>query len=90
VVKKPAQPGVIWLSIKRNDKTPCRSWRDFQDIKNQLVGPENEAIEIFPAESRLIDTSNQYHLWAFSDPNYRLPFGFDSGRTVLEQKHESL
>jgi hypothetical protein len=57
---------VIWhLSIKRNDKAPIMDWRDLQDIKNKLVGPEHEAIQLFPAESRCVDSANQYHLWAF-------------------------
>ena len=67
---------VKWLSIKRLDKEPCRDWRDFQEIKNQLVGPECEGIELYPAESRLADTSNQYHLWCIADPRYRFPFGW--------------
>ena len=82
VTMRPAQDGVIWLSIKRSDKEPIHDWRDIQEIKNQLVGPENEAIEIYPAESRRVDTANQYHLWVFADSEYRLPFGFHAGRLV--------
>jgi len=52
---------MVHLSIKRIDKHPVHDWRHFQWIKNELVGEENEAIEIFPAESRMVDTSNQYH-----------------------------
>ena len=56
----------IWhLSIKRRDKEALHDWRDLQAIKNQLCGPEVEAMEIYPAESRKVDTANQYHLWAF-------------------------
>ena len=51
------------LSIKRRDKQPIHDWRDLQTIKNLLCGPEREAIEVYPAESRLVDTANQYHLW---------------------------
>lgn len=56
--------GVAHLSIKRNDREAIHDWRDFQRIKNELCGPEWEAVELYPAESRLVDTSNQYHLWA--------------------------
>lgn len=57
---------IIWhLSIKRNDKAPIMDWRDLQDIKNKLCGVECEAIQLFPAESRCVDSANQYHLWAF-------------------------
>lgn len=56
----------IWhLSIKRLDNDPARDWRDLQAIKNALAGEEVEAIEIYPAESRLCDSSNRTHLWAF-------------------------
>jgi hypothetical protein len=65
---------VVWLSIKTLDRQPRHDWRDLQRIKNEVVGPEYDAIEIFPAESKLVDTSNQYHLWVFLD--YKLPFGF--------------
>lgn len=65
------------LSIKRLDQKPVRSWRDFQRIKNELIGPEYEAVEIYPADERLVDTANQYHLWGFAIPEYRLPFGFN-------------
>jgi hypothetical protein len=82
VEKRPAQEGVVWLSIKRHDKQDCHDWRHFQEIKNQLVGPECEAVELYPAESRVIDTANQYHLWVFQDPTLRLPFGFHNGRHV--------
>jgi hypothetical protein len=74
---------MIHLSIKRLNKDAVHDWRHFQWIKNELVGEENEAIEIYPSESRLIDTSNQYHLWVFSDPNVKIPLGFTT-RTIWE------
>lgn len=66
---------LVHLSIKANDKTAVHDWRDFQRIKNELVGREQEAIELYPAESRLVDTSNQYHLWCVIGS--RVPFGFE-------------
>lgn len=65
---------IVYLSIRRNDRRPARSWRDFQRIKNQLAGPEYEGVELYPAESRKVDGANQYHLFCFP---YRLPFGFN-------------
>jgi hypothetical protein len=73
---------LVWLSIKRRDLAPVRDWRDMQRIKNELVGPEAEAAELYPAESRLVDMSNQYHFWAL--PGGRFPFGFQS-RAVTEE-----
>ena len=72
----PALPSLLYLTIKRRDKKPIRSWRDLLWIKNQLAGDECEAIEVFPAMSRLVDTSNQYHLWVLP-PDYRLAVGFE-------------
>lgn len=69
---------MIWLSVKRLDKAPIHDWRDLQRIKNELVGAEHEAIEMYPAESRLVDTANQYHLFAFADPAVRLPLGWQT------------
>lgn len=73
---------VISLSIRRNDRAPIHDWRDFQIIKNELLGPEAEALEIYPAESRLVDTANQY--WLYSIEGVKLPFGFPA-RVVGEQ-----
>jgi hypothetical protein len=63
-----------YLSIKRIDKSPARSWTDFQNIKNELIedGKDRYAVEIYPPEDRLVNTANQYHLWI-------LPIGFDIG-----------
>jgi hypothetical protein len=58
-----ANAGVTHLSIKRLDKEPVHDWRDLQDIKNELCGKESNAVEVYPAESRLVDSANQYHLW---------------------------
>ena len=69
-------PEMVWLSIKRIDREPIVSWRDMQEIKNKIMGPEYEAVQIFPAESRLVDTSNQYHLLCFADEGVRWPFGY--------------
>ena len=54
-------------------------------MQNELVGDECEAIELYPAESRLVDTANQYWLWCFP---YRIPLGFSS-RLVGEMTPDS-
>lgn len=74
------------LSIRREDRKAIMDWRDMQWIKNQILGPEVEAVQLFPAESRLVDTSNQYYLFSNPDPNYRFPFGFQE-RVVNESIH---
>lgn len=76
-------PDMLHLSIKRRDRAAIHDWRELQQIKNMLVGPENEGCEIYPAESRLVDTSNQYHLWVLKYAEARWPFGFPT-RCVVE------
>lgn len=77
---------VMQINIRRRDgNVIMRDWREFQDIKNQLAGPECEAIEIYPAESRLIDVANKYHLWCFLDGRL-LPLGWHQGRHVRDDK----
>ena len=71
--------GYIHVSVKTHDRKPMRDWRDMQRIKNQLIGEEFEAVELYPAESRLVDTANQYHLWVLDksiDDGGYFPFGF--------------
>jgi hypothetical protein len=41
------------------------------------------SFEVYPAESRLVDTANQYHLWVFMDHAVRLPVGYRR-REVLD------
>lgn len=83
VVKMPVADDWVHLSIKRHDRCPIHDWRDLQAIKNQLVGEECEGMELLPAESRLVDSANQYHLWCCTDSAFRFPFGFQE-RLVLD------
>ena len=67
---------MVHLCIRRRDGGAIHDWRHLQTIKNELGGPEGEAIELYPAESRLWDASNKYHLWAIADPEWRFPIGW--------------
>lgn len=67
---------VAWLSIKRRDRDVIRDWRELQAIKNAVIGPEHEGFELYPAESRLCDTANQFHLFVFMQARVRMPVGF--------------
>ena len=74
----------LWhLSIKRHDKETVHDWRDLQCIKNQVCGVEREGIELYPAESRIMDHANQYHIYVLMTPNSRFPCGYfdDGGRS---------
>lgn len=83
---------VVHINIRRRDGGPIlRDWRHFQRIKNEILGEECEAVELYPAESRLVDTSNKYHLIGSRDPTFRFPFGdlFGDKRDVSYESGES-
>ena len=64
------------------------NWQDMQTIKNRLVGTECDAFQIFPAESRMLNTANQYHLIVLPE-GYLLPFGWHEGRSVVTENSEN-
>lgn len=61
------------LLIRRHDTKTTVPWAHKQRIKNELVGEEAIALEIFPPESKLFDYANIYHLWVVPS-NIKLPF----------------
>jgi hypothetical protein len=85
VVVIEATSPLIHLCIRRHDGRPCTDWNHLQQIKTELIGPEHEALELFPAESRLINTTNEYHLWVHPKAGYRFPFGFSWNRFVTDK-----
>ena len=62
----PFGPGK-WLSVKRFDKEPLENRHILGRIMRVLV-PGSHGYELFPAPDRLVDTSNQFHLWTFESP----------------------
>lgn len=53
----------VHLMIRNAPNTPVRSWRDLQRIKDELVGPEWGAYEVFPPRREIVDQANMTHLW---------------------------
>lgn len=39
------------------------TWDELWQIKNEYWGEDAEAIEVYPAKSRLINNLNQRHIW---------------------------
>lgn len=76
---------VVQISIKRHDAQPVTDWPEKQAIKNQLVGEECEGVELYPAESRLHDQVNRYHLWVIADTTYQFPFGWNERVTSYDE-----
>ncbi len=59
------------IRIRRLDDKPISDFVVFQQIKNEFIGKESEAVQVFPKISNYIDNSNTYHL--FSWPEMELP-----------------
>jgi hypothetical protein len=66
---------MLVLSISATDESARHDWREFQQLKNMLVGAEWEAVEIYPAESELVDPSNRFYLWCFRKGTLRDKLG---------------
>jgi len=79
--------GGVHLSVKRLDQGAIHDWRDLQRTKDDLLGPDCEAVELYPAAERMVDTSNQFHLWGVRDPKYRFPIGWNEGRLISSPDH---
>lgn len=65
---------IVLLMVRRNDEAPVRSWPDMQRIKNEIVGPERVAVEVYPDQADVVDQANMYHLWVLPK-GFKLPFG---------------
>ena len=75
------------LSVTHRDGGTGRDWRDYQQIKNDLIGKECEAVELYPADSRLVDSADSFHLWGIADEEFRFPLGFGD-RLVTDCERE--
>ena len=71
--------GWVLLSIRRNDRAAECDWRIFMRIKNEIVGPDREAIQLFPGMRRVVDTANQYFLFV-------APAGYIFGLGQIERE----
>ncbi len=71
--------------IRRLDRQPIHNWTHFQEIKNQVLGKECEAVEIYPKESKLVDAKHHYHLWGFRTPDGTFGLGFDKREVASDQ-----
>ena len=74
-VTRTPEPGeMIHLMIRRVDRKPIHSWQDLMRIKDHVLGEESEAVELYPARSRLVDEDHIYHLWGLPKQQ-RFTFG---------------
>jgi len=57
------------------------TWAAKQRVKDELVGAERVAVEVFPPKSELVDQADAYHLWVLPE-GFKLPFGVMEGSDV--------
>lgn len=58
----------VHIVIQRRDGKPITAeWDVLQQIKNEMVGEDAFAIEIYPSSSDLVNETNRRHLWVVSD-----------------------
>ena len=61
------------LRIRRIDDQPIHSYMDLQEIKNDILGEDTVAIEIYPKQTDFKNGSNTYHIWACPDFQDNIP-----------------
>jgi hypothetical protein len=85
--------GFVELAVHNHNRTPHVPWRHLQQIKDEVMGPDREAVQLFPADDRLVDTANEY--WLYVYPVGKAPMrkrgvklGMDHGRNVSYEAPE--
>lgn len=58
------------------------TWRETHRIKNEILGEEATAVEVYPPNSEVVDGADMFHIWSV-DP---LPFSLFSARRTPEVK----
>lgn len=72
VYSVPTDMGLVQHLIVRAQLGGEPPWRDMQRIKDELVGPEAYAVQVYPHAADVVDQADVYHLWVLPQ---ELPFG---------------
>lgn len=75
VMSRPLQTewGEVTHACIRNVDNTDIPWAEKQRIKNELFGVDRIAVEVFPAETQLVDEANMYHIWILPE-GFKMPF----------------
>jgi hypothetical protein len=65
---------IAHLWVKRHNGRPT-TWKEMQQIKDELIGGDKVGIEVFPKIENIIDQAPMYHIWVFED----FDFGISDG-----------
>lgn len=63
---------VLHLIVRGQQDNQEPPWRDLQRIKDELLGEDAYAVQVYPRKADVVDQADVYHLWVL--PN-ELPFG---------------
>lgn len=72
---------MLHVIVRRVDGAAIHKWPDLQRIKDELVGRDRVAVEVYPPAEQLVDRANLTHLWVYP-VGHSLPFGLQ-GRSSL-------
>lgn len=77
--------GIVYahLLIQKIDGNPITNYMHLQEIKDDLLGEDVSAIEIFPKKDDLCNGSNVRHLWTWKSielPNLRNMKGYSKSK----------
>jgi hypothetical protein len=86
----------LWyLRIYSYSRLPIHDWTVIQEIKNEIIGTEYEGIELYPAQSRIMNKENCFHLWILAPnqhdlhpPQFRLGFNMASKLAMRKSDFE--
>jgi len=95
--------GYLEVGVHNHNRTTIMPWSHMQQIKNEIAGPEREAVMMYPAESRLVDTANEYWIYVYpigeapmmagldrDGKEVSVPVGMNLGRHVQYQDSSPL
>lgn len=77
--------GMLRLSVNRTHVDPATlrwldgiTWDELQELKSQAGYGDREAVEIYPADTNVVNVGSLRHLWVLP-AGERMPFSWQSG-----------
>lgn len=65
--------GSEWIHLSVTKPVGRPSWAELQGIKNQFIGADKAALQIFPKTADLVDLHDAYHLWCHVSGEFCMP-----------------
>lgn len=66
--------GKRWIHLSRSGRSRMPTWPELVEVRDALLGPEQEAYQVCPPASRYVNINpTVLHLWACLDEPAQLP-----------------